>query len=255
MFIIQKIISNILISPGILIIILLLILFLSLKKKFYNYSRILLGVTIVFVYLFSIEPTKDFFVQPLEKSFSPIARDQLNDADNYIVLGGGIYDEAPNSLGERTGNPTPHALTRIVEAVKLYKVSPKKIIISGGIVFEGNKSEGSVYKQFMMDLGVPEEDIIVEGKSKTTRENAEFTNEIMKKLGYKKAILITSATHMKRSVYIFEKVGVEVIPNPTGYISGYKKYGIDSYLPNFANSMGITAAIWEYIGLLFYRLK
>ena len=59
MFIIQKIISNILISPGILIIILLLILFLSLKKKFYNYSRLLLVGTIILTYLFSIEPTKD----------------------------------------------------------------------------------------------------------------------------------------------------------------------------------------------------
>ena len=192
----------------------------------------------------------------MEKTFTPVTKEKLSEVDNYIVLGGGIYDEAPNSLGEKTGIPTPQALTRVVEAVKLYKVSPKKIIISGGIVFSGDKSEGSVYKQFMIDLGVPKEDIIVEGKSKTTRENAEFTNKIMKKLGYKNAILITSATHMKRAVYIFEKVGVEVVPNPAGYISRYKKdYGIESYFPNFSNFMGIRAAVWEYIGLIFYRLK
>ena len=192
----------------------------------------------------------------MEKTFTPVTKEQLSEVDNYIVLGGGIYDEAPNSLGGKTGRPTAEALTRIVEAVKLYKVSPKKIIISGGIVFSGDKSEGSVYKQFMIDLGVPKEDIIVEGKSKTTRENAEFTNKIMKKLGYKNAILITSATHMKRAVYIFEKVGVEVVPNPAGYISRYKKdYGIESYFPNFSNFMGIRAAVWEYIGLIFYHIK
>jgi uncharacterized SAM-binding protein YcdF (DUF218 family) len=255
-FIIQKIISNILISPGIFIIALLLILFLSYRIKYHKLGKSLLIIVIIFTYLFSIEPIKDLFVQPLEKKYAPIKRTQLKDADVYIVLGGGIYDNAPTSLGGDTGVPTTHALTRVIEGVKLYKNNPKKIIISGGIVYGGTKSEGSVYKKIMVDLGVPSEDIIVEGRSKTTEENAKFSKEIMKKLEYKRAILITSATHMKRAVYIFEKNDVEVIPNPTGYISRYvEEYGIESYFPNSDNFMSIRAAIWEYIGLFFYSIK
>jgi len=256
MFIIQKILSNILISPGIFIIALLLILLLSMVSRYQKYGRILLIKIIILAYLLSIEPVKDLIVQPLEKSFSPISKERIEDGDCYIVLGGGIYDNAPTSLGENTGIPTPGALTRIVEGVKLYKVNPKKIIISGGIVYSGDKSEGSIYKKIMIDLGVPSEDIIVEGRSKTTEENAKYTKEIMIKRKYKKAVLVTSATHMKRSVYIFEKKGVEVIPAPTGYISRYKEnYGIDSYFPNSVNFVGVTAAIWEYIGLIFYKFK
>jgi uncharacterized SAM-binding protein YcdF (DUF218 family) len=255
-FIIQKIISNILISPGIFIIALLLVLFLLSIKKYHKLGKSLLIIAIIFTYLFSIEPVKDLFVQPLEKKYTPVNITQLKNADVYIVLGGGIYDNAPTSLGEDTGIPTTHALTRIVEGVKLYRANPKKIIISGGIVYSGNKSEGSVYKKIMIDLGVPSSDIIVEGKSKTTEENAKFTKDIMDKLEYKRAILITSATHMNRAVYIFEKNNVEVTPNPTDYVSRYKKnYGIESYFPNSANFISIRAVIWEYIGITFYKIK
>ncbi|MCK5780902.1 MAG: YdcF family protein [Psychrilyobacter sp.] len=255
MFIIQKIISNIFISPGIFIIALLLILIFSLRKK-RTLSRLLLIKIIILTYLLSIEPVKDMIIQPLEKKYNPITNEQLKTGDSYIVLGGGIYDNAPTSLGENTGIPSKSAMYKIVETVKLYKIYPMKIIISGGIVYSGEKSEGSVYKNLMISLGVPKNDIIVEGKSKTTAENARFTKEIMKDLKLKKAILVTSATHMNRSVYIFEKYGVEVIPNPTGYQSRYKEsYGIESYLPNSYNFVAIRSAIWEYIGIIFYKFK
>jgi uncharacterized SAM-binding protein YcdF (DUF218 family) len=256
MFIIQKIISNILISPGIFILGLLLVLIFSSYKKLYKIGRVLLGMIIIGFYLFSIEPIKDMIVQPLEKTYPPIIREKLDMGDCYIVLGGGIYDNAPKSLTTVTGTPSKSAMYRIIEGVKLYKKSPKKIFISGGIVYSGEKSEAEIYKNTMIDLGVPEKDIIIEGKSKTTEENAKFTRILMKEYGYKNGILITSATHLKRAMYIFEKNGVEVIPAPTGYTSRYvDSYGIDSYFPNAHNLAEVFSGIWEYIGLIFYRLK
>lgn len=170
--------------------------------------------------------------------------------------GGGISDNAPKSLTSLTGSPGKAALFRVIEGVRLYKESSKKIIITGGIVYNGEKSEGSVYKALMVDLGVPSSDIIIEGRSRTTEENAELTKGIMNKNGYKKAALITSATHMKRSKYTFEKHGIEVIPTPTGYLSRYKEsYGVDSYFPNASNFADIRSAVWEYIGLIFYKIK
>lgn len=256
MFIIQKIISTIIISPGIFIIALLLVLFFSFKEKYHKTGRVLLTGIIVLIYLCSIEPTKDLFVQPLEKCCKPINTARLTNADAYIILSGGIYDNAPASLGKPSGTPTPYALYRVIEGIKLYKEQPEKIIITGGIVFDGDKSEGCVYKQMMVESGVPSEDIIVEERSRTTEENAKFTKEIMDQSGYNNPILITSAIHMKRSVYIFEKNGIEVTPDPTGYISRYKKnYGIDSYLPASSNFLAIQSAIWEYTGLIFYKIK
>ncbi|MCS5422355.1 MULTISPECIES: YdcF family protein [Psychrilyobacter] len=256
MFLLQKFISNILISPGIFIIILLMIFMMNLRKRSAVKGNFLLLVTITAIYLLSIEPVKDMVVQPLEKNYPPITRTQLEEADCYVVLGGGIYDNAPKSLSSVTGSPGKAALFRVVEGVRLYKNYPKKIIITGGIVYNGEKSEGRIYKELMVDLGVPGTDIIIEGRSKTTEENARLTKGIMEKNGYKKAALITSATHMKRSKYTFEKYGAEVIPAPTGYVSRYKgSYGMDSYFPNAGNFVDIRSAVWEYIGLIFYKIK
>lgn len=256
MFLLQKFISNILISPGIFIILLIIIFIMSLSKKSLKKMKLLLMMLVIGVYLLSIEPIKDLVVQPLEKSYHPITKSQLNKVDCYVILGGGIFDNVPKSLVYTTGSPSKSALFRVIEGVRLYKELPKKIIITGGIVYSGQKSEGSIYKGLMVDLGVPENDIIIEGKSRTTEENAKLTKGIMDKNKYKKVALITSATHMKRSVYIFEKYGVDVIPSPTGYVSRYKKnYGVESYFPNSNNYVDIRSAIWEYIGLIFYKVK
>ncbi|OQY41419.1 MAG: hypothetical protein B6227_05110 [Fusobacteriia bacterium 4572_74] len=256
MFLLQKFISNILISPGIFIILLIMIFMMSFRKKSSMKANFLLMVTIMGIYLLSIEPVKDMVVKPLEKNYLPITRVQLDKVDCYVVLGGGIYDNSPKSLSSATGSPSKTALFRVIEGVRLYKEYPKKIIITGGIVYNGEKSEGSVYKELMVDLGVPESDIIIEGRSRTTEENAVLTKKIMSENGYKDAVIITSATHMKRSKYIFEKYGVEVIPAPTGYVSRYKEsYGMDSYFPDASNFVDIRSAMWEYIGLIFYKIK
>lgn len=256
MFLLQKFISNILISPGIFIIILIIVFIMSFRKRSAMKAKFLLMMTIIAIYLLSIEPVKDLIVEPLEKNYLPITKSQLEEVDCYVVLGGGISDNAPKSLTSLTGSPGKAALFRVIEGVRLYKESSKKIIITGGIVYNGEKSEGSVYKALMVDLGVPSSDIIIEGRSRTTEENAELTKGIMNKNGYKKAALITSATHMKRSKYTFEKYGIEVIPTPTGYLSRYKEsYGMDSYFPNASNFADIRSAVWEYIGLIFYKIK
>ncbi|UUV19640.1 YdcF family protein [Fusobacteria bacterium ZRK30] len=256
MFLLQKFISNILISPGIFIIFLIIVLMMSFRKRSATKAKLLLLMTITAIYLLSIEPVKDMIVEPLEKNYLPIDRDQLEEVDCYVILGRGIYDNSPKSLSSLTGSPSKAALFRVIEGVRLYKEFPKKIIVTGGIVYNEEKSEGSIYKELMVDLGVPDNDIIIEGRSRTTEENAKLTKGIMNKNGYKKGALITSATHMKRSKYIFEKYGAEVIPAPTGYISRYKEsYRMDSYFPNASNFADIRSAVWEYVGLIFYKIK
>ena len=85
-----------------------------------------------------------------------------------------------------------------------------------------------------------------------TIENAKYTAEICKKIGYKKPLLVTSAYHMKRSVMSFEKAEMKVIPVPVQFKTwGKRKYGWEAFLPKgFENS---HRALHEYLGLLFYK--
>lgn len=255
MLLLQKLISNLFLSPMLLILILLGFSFIIYKKNFKQstISKILIIIAST-LYIFSIEPIKDMIVRPLEKIYKPIDQKGLEEGDVYVVLGGGSYDKAPLSFG-MNGIPTETALARIVEAVRLYRISPKKVIVSGGIVWNSERSEAEIYKDMMVDLGIMEKDIIIEGRSRTTSENARYTSEIMEEMGYEKAILITSATHMNRGVKSFERNEVEVIPAPCNYTVRYNSYGINAFMPRVSNIDLLIRALWEYVGYIYYALR
>lgn len=252
MLIIQKIISNLILSPSLLIIILILIYLRGAKTA--SKSRNWIPLIAVFIYLISIEPVKDMLVQPLEKTYTVIKKEQLRKADAYIMLGAGINENAPLSLNEN-GIASQTALSRLIEVVRLYKKDRKKIFLSGGIVFDGEKSEAEIYAKFLIDLGVKKRDIIIEGTSRTTSENAENTKALLKKYRLDKPILITSASHMRRSVESFRRRGIDVIPAPCDYLSDYSPYNFRSFMPNVGNILSLNKAMWEYIGIIYYSLK
>ncbi|MGM0508325.1 MAG: YdcF family protein [Fusobacteriota bacterium] len=254
-FILYKTILNFIMPPGIFIIGLILTLILYIKTKKRKVITVLLILNISFLYLFSIEPVKDVFVKSLENNYKPISAEEFKEADSIIMLGGGINSSSPLSLSKFRGVPSNTALARLTEVVRLYnKKDDLLIFLTGGIVYGDNISEAQVYKNYMMDLGVKKEDIIIEKKSKTTYENLVNIKERLAEYDRDKTVLVTSATHMKRGMYTAKKLGIDVIANPTDYhYSG--KYDISSLYPSASNMLQIKKVLWEYIGIIYYKLK
>jgi len=94
--------------------------------------------------------------------------------------------------------------------------------------------------------------LIKEDRSRTTFENAAF---IKSTFNPKKIILVTSAYHMKRSLYSFKRAGIECIPAPTDYKLDNSGYSLMSFIPNTGAMDGIFRGLKEHAGLLFYRIK
>ena len=118
--------------------------------------------------------------------------------DALLVLGCGLTDDA-------------HEITTL--AVKLYNQSiSNRIIFSGGLsykaTFNSSKSEAQAMKDFCIDLGVPEANIIIEEKSKDTLGNAYFTKvDILKPLDFKRIAILRGPNHSEDRInYIFNKV-------------------------------------------------
>ena len=154
-----------------------------------------------------------------------------------------------------TGAPTDVMDERLISAVRLQKRLYIPVIISGGSVYEGMQAEAPVVRRFLIDLGVPAGKIIIEDKSRDTTENARYTAKICEKRGFKRPVLVTSASHMKRSVLSFEKAGVKVTPFPAGYRTwGLREYKWKDYLPTIGSLEDTTVAMHEYLGLLFYKV-
>ena len=103
--------------------------------------------------------------------------------------------------------------------------------------------------------GVEEDSIIAEVRSNNTWENAVNTCSVLKDVGYRRIILVTSAVHMRRAVYSFKHSWeYEIIPAPCDYLRGSDVNVLD-FLPNRSSLDSCLRALHEWVGLLWYGVK
>jgi uncharacterized SAM-binding protein YcdF (DUF218 family) len=116
-------------------------------------------------------------------------KDELKPADVIVVI---------------PGSETEYS---VAHGAKLFKegwARKDKIILSGGNAI-WKYTWSSLMKEQVLSLGVPVNAIFLEEKSSSTKENALFTKEIIKKHRYTSLILVTSPYHSKRANKIFRK--------------------------------------------------
>lgn len=145
---------------------------------------------------------------------------------------------------------------RIVHAIDLYKLGKvKKLLISGGsgiLTFEGEK-ESHALADFARSCGVLSEDIIIEDKSRNTRENASYSSELIEE--NETVLLFTSAFHMKRAMGCFNKLSVKTTAFPTDYYGNKIRFSPDEVIVPKHQSFQIwSILIKEWIGLVAYKL-
>lgn len=247
MFLLKKALTPFLLPPGIFILLLFFSggWFLFKKKIKAGVFNFVIGSL---MWLLAITPVSNAMLRGLESGFE-IPTHLYGDV--IILLGGGVYDKVPDFSG--TGAPSSDAFARVVTAARLQKRLNVPVIVSGGQVYRHIAPEAIIIRRFLIDLGVPAKKIIVEDKSRDTLENAKYSNEICKELGYHKPILLTSAYHLKRSILSFKKIGKQVIPFPAVFYSwDFRQYFWMDYLPG---SFRYTRmAIKEYFGLIYTKL-
>jgi uncharacterized SAM-binding protein YcdF (DUF218 family) len=248
MFLISKTLGVFLIPPGILIFLLLTLIFFLIKKKI-RISLILSITTLILLYFFSTEVGKNVVLSPLENGY-PFPK-EIN-CQEIVVLGGGVIPHSPDE--NNRASVDPKVAKRLYTAFKLWKRIKKPILVSGGSVFRNSESEASAMKRFLVELGIPEDEIIEEKKSRNTLENALFTREILETEGIDKICLVTSAFHMPRSVLIFKTAGFKVIPVPSDYRIFRTPYSWYSFLPAPSYLRDSMFGIREYVGILYFEL-
>ncbi len=194
--------------------------------------------SLLILYIFSIWPTADFLLTPLEHKYLENS-DSLPSADAIVILAGGEGKRLIKGIGLFHQNFAP------------------LIIMSGGSgsLFDQSQKGALMMKEIAMDLGVPEESIIVETESRNTRENATSTKQILDKIGAKRVLLVTNAHHMPRSHALFKKIGVDAVPVASNFIIKPAQYDPFSFIPNAAALRSATQAIHEYMGIIAYRIK
>ena len=124
---------------------------------------------------------------------------------------------------------------------------------------EDNFIEAAFIAKNLEDLGIPKQDIIIEGNSKNTQENAENTKKILDSLGANKTktVLITSSFHIPRAEATFKIAGVNVRSYPCAFsmLPSSLKFSAESLLPS-ASAMDAWGGLFkELIGLAYIKMK
>lgn len=148
---------------------------------------------------------------------------------------------------------------RLLEGVQLHAkgVVRKLVIASDGSVIlrEGEAISGNPQgmKAYLMNMGIPAEDIIIEPKANNTRENATLTLELIgEDLRNKPSVIITSSIHVPRSVLAFEQVGLHPDVYMTDLPTEIDKARF-SIWPSLGVIYGWKALLHEMVGYVAYK--
>lgn len=226
------------------IILLLLIISLFSKKRFFAFVALL-------VLLVSSNPmVGNYLMKKLEYPYQPIPISSIKENDAIVVLSGGLH-QAGNEKYSTYEFKDPD---RFFAGIDLFKQSKadKLIFTAGQLPWSDNGlPEGYVLKDKAISLGVPGF-ILVTEKVKNTYEESIAVTKIVP--NNSSITLVTSAFHMQRSKYLFEKQGFNVMPYPVDFKSSNSKVSIMSFLPD-VNALNKTSLfIRENLGRLYYKL-
>jgi uncharacterized SAM-binding protein YcdF (DUF218 family) len=224
------------------------------RRRLWVLTIAFLGLTLYF-----LPPVSYLLCAALESPYPPLGR-RPEDVDAIVVLAGGL--RAPDVQG-LPFQPSESTLYRCLRAAEMYHRGPQRrrrhclVIVSGGQTDPkaADPSCARVMRDFLVGAGVAPEDIVEEGASTNTYENAVETAHLLRERGIRKVLLVTDGLHLARAVRCFHQQGVEVIPCGCSYRTRNVEWSIRSFIPNTYAAQGLRAALHEYVGLLAYYVQ
>ncbi|CAH0121143.1 MULTISPECIES: YdcF family protein [unclassified Paenibacillus] len=120
-------------------------------------------------------------------------------SDVGIVLGASLWND----------RPSPGLAERLDHALSLYKRGVfRKIIVTGGLDSpEMTLTEAQGMQQYLVERGVPPEDVYLENEATSTLENLLFSSRIMADHNWTSAIVVTHSFHGARALEIARFLG------------------------------------------------
>jgi uncharacterized SAM-binding protein YcdF (DUF218 family) len=149
------------------------------------------------------------------------------------------------------------AADRLLHAALLYRAGrAPRVLLSGGGE-DGVRPEAELMAELLEVMGVPRRAMLLEDGSRTTYDNARYSAELLKELGARKILLVTSATHMRRAEALFAAQGLEVVPAPTDYqrLVAPEAATLPAWAPEVGKLERSTRALHEWAGYWLYRQR
>ncbi|MBT3255121.1 MAG: envelope biogenesis factor ElyC [Deltaproteobacteria bacterium] len=258
MFIIKKILGSVLMPLPFFLLISFVGLFLLWRGKRVFTGKILTTLGLIGLTIMSYNPVSRALNAPLNCKYEAYSTNQLKKIGTesetlvkYVVVLAGGHKSDPNI--PVTSRISGHSMIRLVEGIRILRKNPgARLILSGGGAVDP-VPEARVMAEISQFMGVSKDDMIIESASNDTKDQAWLIKPIV---GTAPFVLVTSATHMPRSMALFQKMGMRPIPGPAGTTSRIKMpFSPWDIFPSVNSLVDTTEAVHEYLGLLWGQLK
>ena len=250
-------ILSLFLDPLALAIILLVCAFLVRKRR-PKVFQIAYVVTVMFLAVAACPTVEVWLTASLEGQYPDRGVDSYPSAQAIVVLGGAI--RMPSTVHH--GSAIIGSSDRLLMALRLYHAGKAPLVVlSGGnnpLSFENvpEQSESEIMRRLLVEWGIPDAAIEVEGSSINTHENAVFSHRLLAGRGIGRIILVTSAMHMPRAAAAYRKAGFDVVAAPADFQTGWIAPGaIFRWMPQADAIDKSSEAIHEWLGLWVYRLR
>ena len=198
-----------------------------------------------------LAPLSEAALLPLEQRFPPYPADGPAPA-GIIVLGGGIEAGLSEARAQVVVNDAGERPIYLADLARRYPAA--RLVFSGGSGFVGGGiAEADIVSREADTIGVPRTRLILENRSRNTRENATFSAALVHPKPGERWLLVTSAWHMPRAIGCFRQAGFTVDAFPVDYRT--RGWGDLTRFNGFASDglLQLDLAVKEWIGLLVYR--
>lgn len=116
-----------------------------------------------------------------------------------IVFGASVW---------RDKQPSPVLFDRVATAVDLYRAGKVNKLLLSGDNREASYNEPAAMRQVVLQMNVPERDIVLDYAGRRTYDTCYRAKEIF---GVKRAVLVTQEFHLPRALYLADSFGIDAI--------------------------------------------
>ena len=218
--------THLLIEPlnWLMILIALALLFILLRK--YHLVRRVLGIARCVGFFIGYMPTSQFAMRILEDAVPQtlLTSEQFGQLGGILILGGSI--EGGPIMRDRGEVSIGSSAERVTKALQLLREHPELPFIFSGYsrhVLPQGLSEADAFKLLLQEQGLGARPGFYENQSRNTYENMVYSKKIIDATTEKEGslikpwLLITSASHMLRSVQVANQQRLLVVPLSVDY--------------------------------------
>lgn len=247
LFSFKKLVGILLMPLPISTLLIILAVVLLINKK--NTAASIFGGSGLLLLLLSTTPwLPDALLGKIEKQYPQF--DLSQPVSHIVVLGCSHVNDGTLPI---TAQVHPCSVVRVNEAMRILEQNPNATVITSGASSSEVYSNAEMNKRLMVALGVDESKIVTITSPKDTYGES---RALAQKLRGRPFALVTAASHMPRSVRLFENQNLHPIPAPTAHLvrrSDNVKWLY--YLPNSRHTQKLERWWYETLGQTWISIR